>query len=188
MACPTNGSGCSFGIGLWASGFWQELNSPPNLSALTLSGYACSQNTIGRLNNLVGTCFMTSGATTAGTVDFTVVPDLTYQELTLIGAMYLVSYYNGLAQSAMGAGGVINSVNGGTPVQMISEGDSRIQWANVAGIGRNYADMAKQAKLDLNYIVNAYIRQTQGSDTPRTVTMPLLVTPQIGGGWGAYGA
>lgn len=181
----------SFLIGVWASGFWQELGSPASLSALTLSGYACTPETIGRLNNLIGTCYFPSGASgDSGIIgyNFDVAPNLTLQEVALIGAMYLVSYYMGLAQASMGAGGIIAITNGGTPVQSIKEGDSQITWANVAGIGRNYVELAKQAKLDLNYLVNAYINNTQGGNTPRSIAYLNALYPLVGGGYGGYGA
>jgi hypothetical protein len=181
----------SFLIGVWASGFWQELGSPANLSALTVSGYACSTNTIGKLNDTIGTCYYASGASGASGIigyNFDVAPDLGQEELAIIGAMYLVSYYNGLAQAAMGAGSFVVISNGGVPLQQIREGDSSVTWANVAAIGGNFAKMATEARKTLNYLCNNYINQIQQASVPRSINFLNVVYPQICGGYGGYGA
>lgn len=167
---------CNILIGNWASGVWIDLGQPPNVSALTISGFAVAPNTIGRLNNLIGTCYSGSGYAGPGTVDYDVVPDLTDQELALTNALYLVSYYNGLVQGAMGAGATISAGAGGMPWQQIREGDSTISRPNIAAIGATYVGLAKEANAQLKYLVNAYRENVLGSNTPRNV---MFLNPPI---------
>jgi len=168
-------------IGIWATGVWLDLGSPANISALTLSGYAIAPSTLGRLNNFIGACYSGSGWAGPGSVNYDVVPDLTDPELAIINAMYLVSYYNGLSQATMGAGGST------IPWQSLKEGDSTITRASAPAIGKTYADMAKDAMANLKYLVNVYINNSQGGNTPRSVNYLDIWTPEVGGGWGGYG-
>lgn len=172
---------CNILIGNWASGVWTDLGQPPNLSALTISGYAVAPNTLGRLNNFIGTCYSGSGYSGIGSVDFDVIPDLTDQELAIVGALYNVSYYNGLVQAAMGAGSAIPASMGGLPIATVREGDSTIAKANPAAIGAAYAGLAKEANAQLKYLVNVYIQNVLGAGTPRNVMF--LGPPVYGGAW-----
>lgn len=180
---------CNVLVGNWASGVWTDLGQPPNVSSLTISGYAVSPNTLGRLNNFIGTCYSGSGYAGPGTVDYDVVPDLTDQELAIVGALYSVSYYNGLVQAAMGAGSAIAASMGGLPFVSLREGDSQIVRANPAAIGVAYANLAKEANSQLKYLVNVYIQNTLGGNTPRDVEYASLIYPTYNGnGWiGGYG-
>lgn len=172
---------CNVLIGQWASGVWQDLGSPASVSALTISGYAVSPNTLGRLNNFIGTCYSGSGYSGIGSNDFDVVPDLTDQELAIEGQLYLVSYYNALAQSVMGAGATLSPAQGGLQWQQLREGDSVVTRPNLAAIAKVYTDASKEAMAQLKYLVNVYITQVQGSATPRNVLY--LNPPVYGGAW-----
>lgn len=163
-------------IGLWSTGLWIDLGQPSNISSLTISGYAVAPNTLGRLNNFIGTCYSGSGYAGPGTYNFDTVPDLTDQELAIIGAMYSVGYYNSLVQAAMGAGSAVAASAGGLPWAMIKEGDSQISRPNIAAIGATYANLAKEATAQLKYLTNVYIANSQGGNTPRSV---LYLNPPI---------
>lgn len=158
-------------VGQWALAVWMDLGEPANISYLTISGYATSVNTLGRLNSLVGSCYSGTGYSGPGTLNYDVAPDLGGEELSLINQMYLISYYNSLAQATMGVGAAAGAVAGSptTPAQSLAEGDSKIAFGNIPAIGAQYVGLAKQAKIDLNYQVNCYIKQVQGGDTPRSI-------------------
>ena len=158
-------------IGEWSSGVWSDLGMPPNLSALTISGYATSPSTLGRLNNYIGTCYSGSGYSGYGSFDYDVVPDLSSNELAIVDAMYRVSYYNSLASNTMGYGG--DSI----PWVSIGEGDTKATRANAAAIGATYVKAALDAQNALKYLVNVYITQSQGGNTPRDVEYPDIVYP-----------
>ncbi len=157
---------CNTLIGNWSVNVWEDLGSPPNVTPTTISGYAIQPNTLGRLNSLIMTCYQGSGYTGAamgmGSVNFDVSPDLTNTELAVIGAMYLVSYYNNLAQATMGVGACT------IPWTQIKEGDSSITRAQPANIGKVYSEMSKEAQVQLRQLVNAY-RGSAGGSISRSV-------------------
>lgn len=150
-------------IGEWSSGYWQAIGSPSYVSALAISGYACTSSTLGQLNTFIGTCYNGSGFTGAPSFNYDVTPDITAQELALVGGLYAASYWDNLAQSTMGYGG--DSI----PWLAVAEGDTRATRVNAASIGATYMDRATQAQKDLRYMVNVYITQVAGGDTPRDV-------------------
>jgi hypothetical protein len=158
-------------IGLWATGLWSDLGQPAQVSALTISGYATEPSTIGRLNNLISQCYSGSGYSGYGSFNYDVTPDYTPQELDIVGALYTVSYYNSLANNTMGYGG--NSI----PWTAIAEGDTKAARTNAASIGAVYAKQAQEAQMQLKYMVNVYINQTQGGNTPRDVEYWNAVCP-----------
>ncbi len=150
-------------IGLWALGVWENLGTPDCLNYLTISGYAIQPDTLGRLNIRIGTCYQPTGATGNGSYNYDVSPDLTNTELSIIGAMYEVSYFRHLAMSTMGQGG------DNIPWTKIREADSSIERTNPVNIGKEYRESAKDANERLNYLVNAYIGSAQGGSSPRQV-------------------
>lgn len=172
---------CADLIGNWASGVWLvSLGSSPNVSALSISGFACQPSTIGTLNSLISTCYSGSGFTGAGTFNYDVVPDLTSTELSILELVFLTSYYNGLAQSTVGWGG-----SDGIPWVSVSEGDTRATRANAANISQTFFKMAQEATMRLKYMANVYIQQAQGSDAPRQVLYPSLSYPTFSASyWG----
>ncbi len=87
-------------IGEWATGFWQDLGEPSNVSALNISGYAVQVNTLGTLNARLGTCF--SGVSGVGGGFYDASPDYTYAELSIVGLFYEIGWYNQLARANMG--------------------------------------------------------------------------------------
>lgn len=165
-------------IGNWSTGLWLSLGSPANVSALTISGFATSPNTIGFLNTRLSLCFSGSGFTGYPSFDYDVVPDYSQSDMNIIGCFYLVGYWNALAAASMGAGGV------NTPWQSLREGDSVVTRGNVAAIGKVYADLAKTANDQLNYEINSYVRFVQGGETPRQVAWASIVNPTWGGPYG----
>ena len=174
-------------IGEWASGVWVDLGQPLAVSALTISGYACSPNTIGRLNILIGTCYSGSGFSGAGSFDYDITPDIGTTELALMQQMYNIGYYNGLSQTTMGGGTItIGGLAAGaptTPATTLNEGDTKIGFASPAAISIVYANMAKQATDNLKYMANVYINQVQGANVPRSVNYFNLVYPIYGAGY-----
>lgn len=134
-------------VGMWATGCWTQLGSPPTLSALTLSGFAVQPGTLGQLSNKITVCY--SGVGTGGYF-YDASPDLTVNELAIIEGIFLVGWYNQLAFATMGAG------NSTIPWARIREGDESIERANPVNIGQQYREMSKEANLQLNYLVGAY--------------------------------
>jgi hypothetical protein len=143
-------------IGQFATGLWVYLGSPPTLSALTISGYAVQPGTIGSLNARLGTCYSGTGYLGTGQV-FDVTPDYNYADLAILGEMFQVGWYSQLVYATMGAGGT------SIPWSNIREADSSITRASPVNIGKEYREMAKDANLRLNYLVNAYLDGERGT-------------------------
>lgn len=158
-------------VGNVASGLWVSLGSPSSVSALTISGYFVFDSTLGSLNSKLGTCFQSTGSSGVG-FGYDATPDLCSTELAIEALMFTISYYGGLATNTMGAGGM---GVGGLPFVNIAEGDTKLGTANPAAIGAVYLGMATQATKDLNYLVNQYVLNSQGGDTPRSVSNPNVV-------------
>ncbi len=146
----------------WSTGLWQDLGMPTNVAVSTISGYAIQPNTLGKVNSLLSTCFSGSGYTGAGTTNYQIGPWVSPAVLGVIGQLYLVSYYNNLAQAAMGLGG--NAL----PWTQLREGDSSIARVNAALIGAQYRQMSKDAYTELWNLVNAF-RGSEGGNIPRSV-------------------
>lgn len=164
-------------IGEWSLGVWTDLGSPSNVTATTISGYAIQPSTLGRLNSLAGTCFSGSGYTGGASSNFQIGPFVDQEVLGIIGQLYLVSYYNNLAQATMGVG------NSTIPWTNLREGDSSIARVNAATIGAQYRQMSKDAYTELWNLVNAF-RGSQGGSIARSVDFP---NPPIGPYWGGNG-
>ena len=143
-------------IGLWSSGLWSNLGSPPTLSALTISGYAVQPNTLGSINSRLGTAFVGTGVGGTG-VAFDADPSLTNRELAIIEGLFLISWYNQLACASMGAGGT------SIPWQRIREGDESIERSSPVNIGKEYREMSREANLQLTYLTNAYLDNDRGT-------------------------
>ncbi len=135
---------------------------PTNVAVSTISGYAIQPNTLGKVNSLLSTCFSGSGYTGAGTTNYQIGPYATPAVLGVIGQLYLVSYYNNLAQANLGAGG--NAI----PWVALAEGDSKIARVNAANIAQQYREMSKEAYVELWNLVNAF-RNSDGGGIPRSV-------------------
>lgn len=158
-------------IGLFATGLWQDLGSPNDLSANTISGWVSQPSTVGKLNNLIGTCYSGIGYTGVGSWNNDVKPDLTDSEFGILDQMYRVSYYQQLVRNIAGGGGS-NKI-----VQQMSEGDSKVTFVSAADLARVYTENLKEAQSALKYQVNVYIQNSAGGNMPSSVDF-YTVLPQ----------
>lgn len=188
-------------LGVLGSGVWlYDLNSPPNISALTISGYFVSN--IGKFDNLTSNCFAAFGYSGAPLINgmsgdsannYDVFDPtnsgnlLGDPEANILRIIYLITYYEGLIQSFSGPGLYVQGVNSqNLPVQSLREGDSQITWANVAQIMSVYQKLLQDKRLELNYLVEAYNIQSQGSSIPRTLAFPSIWPAGPGYNFGNY--
>lgn len=155
-------------IGLFATGLWEELGSPSDIAANTISGWVSQDQTLGKLNNLIGTCFSGVGYSGVGTWNYDVSPDLSNLEFGILDQMYRVTYYQRLIRNIAGAGGTF-------PVQQMAEGDSKIQFVSAAELAKVYTDNLKNAQDQMKYLVNAYIKLDYA---PRSVDFYTILPQQ----------
>jgi len=163
-------------IGEWSTGVWQNLGQPSSLSALTISGYASQPNTLGTLNSRLGTCFIGTGINGTG-YSYAAEPPLTSAELSIVEGLFLVSWYSQLAVTTMGVGGST------IPWQSLAEGDSKIARTSVVNIGKEYREMAKDARIRLDYLVGAYIDNSAPSAVVIDYLNPGYPYPYGGNSW-----
>lgn len=169
MSC----TGDATDIGLWATGMWTNLGQPPDVSAQTISGWVVQPYTVGTFNTLTNQCFSpVSGAF--------VCPELDDAEFGVLGAMYAVQFWNYRAQAMAGAGGV------DTTWSRLSEGDSTIQRASPGELMKVYAAMARDAQLNLRFVIASYNDYVQNGSMPNSVLYPTIVN-DWGAGYGTSG-
>lgn len=125
------------------------MGSPAGLSALTISGYASQPSTLGRLNDLIGTCYSGSGYMGTG-MPFDVSPPIYNSELAIIEGMIRANWYMQLATTMMGTSQT------DIPWTNLREGDSQIGRANGWSLGKEYREMARQTIEQMNYLANAW--------------------------------
>lgn len=143
-------------IGEFSTGIWLNLGQPPTLSALTISGFVLQPNTLGSLNSRLSTCFSGTGYMGTG-VTFDTVPDITNRELAIVEGLFLISWYSQLAFATMGWGGT------SIPWSRLREGDESIERASSVNIGKEYREMAKDARAYMEYLVGAYNDNDRGT-------------------------
>lgn len=149
-------------LGLLATGLWQNnLNSPTSVSALTISGWFAQDYVVGQLNAKISTCY--SGSNNGSGNNWAICPDADGGTLAILGAMYLVTYWDGKIAGAAGAGGVSDTWIS------LREGDSDLRRTSPAELMKVYSAMSKQANERLTYLTNEYIRNSQGAALPRSV-------------------
>lgn len=190
-------------IGQLALGVWTyDLNSPTSISPTSISGYFISN--IGKFDNLTSNCFAQfgfsgapplNGLTGDGAYNYDIV-DISNSgnllgdpEANILRQIYLITYFEGLIQSFSGPGlfvGVGGSSNmpaqSNLPLTSLKEGDSVMTWANAAQIMSVYQKLLGEKRKELNYLVESYNRNSQGSEIPRTRAF-LDIWP---GGYGGY--
>jgi hypothetical protein len=195
-------------LGLLAQGIWTyDLNSPTNISSLSISGYFVSN--IGKFDNLTANCFISFGYSGSNTIVYGLSGDSAFNydvvdpntsgnllgdpEANILRQIYIIQYYEGLLQSFSGPGLFVGVGAAGNlpaqanlPVQMMKEGDSVIQWVNVPAILATYQKTLDSKRKELNYLVESYNIQSQGSSIPRTLAFFNRVSPNPGESYNSY--
>lgn len=195
-------------LGQLAQGVWTyDLNSNPNISPLSISGYFVSS--IGRFDNLTSSCFYAIGnsgnpailgITGDSAWNYDIVDPtnpsgnlLGDPEANILRGIYLLTYYEGLIQAMSGPGlfvGVGSFGNSPTqsnlPLVKLKEGDSEITWADASKLMAVYEKVLDQKRKELNYLVEAYNRNSNGSEIPRSLAFFNIISPNAGAGWNAY--
>ena len=107
--------------------------------------------------------------------------------------IYLLQYFEGILASFSGPG-LFVGVGGGSnppiqsnlPLVSLSEGDSKMVWANAAQIMSVYQKFIDSKRKELNYLVESYNIQSQGSSIPRTLAFFGRISPNAGEGYNSY--
>lgn len=130
---------CTEQILLLASGVYQELNSPTEISVGYISGIFTSSGNLGSLNLKLSTCFWFSGDAPCIAGGFGA------EEAAIYALTYQTQYYSRAAHNVLiTAGGWTN----------LSEGDSRVAREGSAQRSKGYLELSKNADQNLRIAVN----------------------------------
>jgi hypothetical protein len=101
---------------------------------------------LGKLNAVLNTSFSTEGDT--------VEPNLDCEASAIYSDMYLVDHYSKAAAAALG--GVVGS-SGAVSISMIKDGESEIRFSSAKETGKEYMNIVRQIKQDMNDGVAKYL-------------------------------
>lgn len=178
-------------LGSLAYSLWLQIGMPSDISYQSISGYFCSNETVGQLNNLTAGCWCPSGFTGVGSWNFDIwgpfssnSGKLYATEGELLGKMYLINYYSNQINKFIGGGTFISGVNTqNLPVTMLKEGDSVIQYMDPAKAAAILKTLRDEAVKDLRYAANTYNQNSQGASTPLTNAFYNIAFTSFNGPW-----
>lgn len=128
-----------------ATGIWQDIGEPPDLSVSTIFSKLSSSGMLGELDALINTChtFNESGC---------IEPSLNGEEISIYQKIYYLNFYKKKSVQAISIGNGLGS----SSWISIDEADTKIRRTNPVEISKVYKDLAKQTESSLNDLVSAY--------------------------------
>lgn len=147
-----------------AQNIWTDLGQPSGQPPSYIQTKLTSQAYIGRLNNLLTTCY--SG------VSGDICPSLSPDEQGIYTLMYEMDYYTTKITQ------VLNGTAPGQQVVQLADGDSRITFVNPVGQAQVFRDLKSQLYNELTMQVAAYRQQRS---QPSSVDYPTIVNGVLGG-------
>jgi hypothetical protein len=136
---------------------YEEIGEQAGYSQEYLANWFAGNINLGKLNNLIDTCF--SGTYSTGiygeVLSYDIEPDLGQQEMAIYKKIFEIDYYNKTARTVLnGAAGIL----AGQDWITLKEGDSSITRSNRNEVARTYKTMSKDATEELNRMVNSYLK------------------------------
>lgn len=123
-----------------ASGVWQDLGNPSDISPTYISGWFTNESNIGKLNNHIYTCFSGSSGC--------ITPSLGAEEQSIYCEIYKINYYNKRIIESLGAGGI--------QWTELRDGDSTVRRANPTEASKAYIQMKKLSDENLTDLIASY--------------------------------
>lgn len=155
-------------ISTFIENVYHDLGNPPDYPIFRLSGWFLDNANIGKLNNLIGTCF--SGIreldTNGNPTGYYITPDINDNQLSIYKMLFDYEYYKNLTRD-VARGAASNSSDWIT----LREGDSSITRVNKNELSKNFRGLSTDAKKDLDDAVKMYLKynclpeQVAGDDT-----------------------
>ena len=136
------------------SSIWDAIGNPPEYSLAYISGWVFDQSNVGRLNNLIDTCFAVSRYTGVSgvTTGIYISPELNPEEQSIYKLIFDVFYYQKQSKAVMsGAGGL-------TAWQSLREGDTTIVRVNRSEMAKTYRALGLDSRKALEDEVRKYLR------------------------------
>jgi hypothetical protein len=137
---------------------WEEVEGNTSYSKAFLSGWFLSNANLGKLNNLIDTCFSgeifigASGEFLSGVIS----PNMGSEEAAIYRQLFEHDYYNKMLKQA--TRGIAGIGGGGDDWVTLREGDSSITRLNKNESVKALRSLARDARQDLEMMVMNYLK------------------------------
>lgn len=142
-------STCSYIFNL-ATGIWGDLNNPTDVSTSFISGWLVSDQNLGKLNNVISTCFSGDG-------EGCISPALGAEEQSIYGELYKQVYFGKQINANLGAGAIAWAE--------IREADTVYRRASPTEVAKVYKDLLRESNATLKDLITSY---KLNASTPRS--------------------
>lgn len=158
----------SYTLTYFINNIYNELGEPADYSSQKISAWILDNANLGKLNNLIGTCF--SGVTytndCGNITGYGIEPAIRNDQLAVYKMLFDYEYFKGEARNM-----AKSSATMGNDWTELREGDSSIKKINKNEISKNFRTLSRDAKEDLDKAVKLYLKynaipdQIAGDDT-----------------------
>lgn len=145
-----------------------DIGEPSDYSISRISAWFYDISNIGKLNNLIGTCFELKQVedNNCNIIGYEIYPYMRPDQLAIYKMLFEFEFFKNQARFA-----TASSLVEGEDWVSLGEGDSRIQRVNKNEIAKNYRSLSRDVKQDLDNAVKMYLKynsvpdQIVGDDT-----------------------
>lgn len=157
-------------VGAWASGVWQEVNSPSNISPSYISGWLVQDDQLGQLNASIAGSW-------SGVSGYYMMPGLYPEELALMSAQFKVQWYGREFNRSLSVDSIISNWTS------FREGDRGVTRPNASTIGQMFLQAKKDALDEYNRLVVWYKNNVAGANRPSDQRFYSFPLPRPSGPW-----
>ena len=158
----------SYTLTYFINNIYNELGEPADYSFQKISAWILDNSNLGKLNNLIGTCFSgVSYTNDCGNITgYGIEPAIRNDQLAIYKMLFDYEYFKNEARNI-----AKSSITIGSDWTKLQEGDSSITKINKNDISKNFRALAKDAREDLDKAVKLYLKynaipdQIAGDDT-----------------------
>jgi Holliday junction resolvasome RuvABC endonuclease subunit len=151
----------------FVNSIYGQIGEPTAYSLSRVSGWVLDNSNLGKLNNLIGTNYISEYITgVTGVTGYAITPQPGNNELAIYSLVFEYNYYSQLARDT--------AISAGTAAgdwTSLAEGDSRISRVNKNEVSKTLRGIASDTKQNLDKSVKMYLKyeatpnQVVGDDT-----------------------
>ena len=158
----------SYTLTYFINNIYNELGEPFNYSPQKITSWVLDNSNLGKLNNLIGTCFSgVSYTNDCGNVTgYGIDPAINNDQLAIYKMLFDYEYFKAESRNVARSSATI-----GSDWTDLREGDSSIKKINKNEISKNFRALSRDSKEDLDKAVKMYLKynavpdQIAGDDT-----------------------
>ncbi len=158
----------SYTLTYFINNIYNELGEPSDYSPQKISSWILDNANLGKLNNLIGTCFSGVAYTNdcENVTGYGIEPAIRNDQLAIYKMLFDYEYFRGEARNMAKSSATI-----GNDWTNLREGDSSITKINKNEISKNFRALSRDSKEDLDKAVKLYLKynaipdQVAGDDT-----------------------